>query len=82
MTISNSLVVLFIIMGAGIAVFIGWAMTHRFQGANGPRDDTETAGKEFSQVQYMRDLRMRHVEDLAAMMGGRRVLVRCLKRMG
>lgn len=54
-------------------VFIGWAVTHRFYQQE-LRPNVEGLGQEFSQVQYMRELRLRHHDQLAAMYGGRYAL--------
>ncbi|KAK4541982.1 hypothetical protein LTR36_007182 [Oleoguttula mirabilis] len=72
--VNNSLIVLCCIAGAGIAVFLGWAMTHRF---TRPVPDATThagLGNDFSQAQYMREVRLRHHDDLAVAFGGRRAL--------
>lgn len=55
-------------------VFIGWAVTHRFYQQE-LRPSVEGLGQEFSQVQYMREVRLRHHDQLAAMYGGRYALV-------
>ena len=72
MAISDAAVVLFVILGAAAAVGLGWAATHRFFiPTGGSRDDVEPGRSEFSQAQYMREVRLRHQEDLAATQYGR-----------
>lgn len=69
--ISNSAIIILCIVGAGAALLIGWAIGHKTWSA---RDDdieqrrayvSETAGP--SQYEYMRDLRERTKESIAAM---------------
>lgn len=74
--VNNSVIVLGVILGAGVAVFLGWAMTHRFQQTAGENvTNHEGLGTDFSQAQYMREVRLRHHDDLAAAFGGRRAMV-------
>ncbi|EMD00479.1 hypothetical protein BAUCODRAFT_144143 [Baudoinia panamericana UAMH 10762] len=75
MATNYTLITLAIIAGCGVCVLLGWAVAHQFF------PDTTTSsrhqhegGMEFDQQQYMREVRLRHHEDLAAMFGGRRVL--------
>lgn len=64
----DQVVVLLVIVGAGLAILMGWAATHRFY-LPGPKEDTQTAGNEFSQVQYMREVRLRNMEGIAGSYG-------------
>ena len=56
-------VVLLCILGAGVAVFLGWATT-RFFFTPAP-GDSAGHGNDFSQVQYMREVRLRNAESIA-----------------
>jgi len=69
-----SVVVPVCIFGSGAAVLLCWAAAHHFT-AQVPRDTSHLPGAEFSQERYMREVRLRHHDDLAAVMGGKRVLV-------
>ncbi|RMX77332.1 hypothetical protein D0867_16639, partial [Hortaea werneckii] len=60
------------ICGAGVLVFIGWAVSHRFVQ---PPEAKEPAAGDFNQAQYMREVRLRHQDQLAAIMGGVSALV-------
>ncbi|KAI7468547.1 hypothetical protein KC351_g13581 [Hortaea werneckii] len=65
--VSHSLIVFCCICGAGVAVFIGWAVSHRFVK---PAEAKEPAAGDFNQAQYMREVRLRHQDQLAGIMGG------------
>ncbi|KAI6827405.1 hypothetical protein KC332_g13997 [Hortaea werneckii] len=65
--VSQSLIVLCCICGAAVAVFIGWAVSHRFVK---PAETKEPASGDFNQAQYMREVRLRHQDQLAGIMGG------------
>ncbi|KAI7281970.1 hypothetical protein KC345_g3794 [Hortaea werneckii] len=65
--VSHSLIVFCCICGAGVAVFIGWAVSHRFVK---PVEAKEPAAGDFNQAQYMREVRLRHQGQLAGIMGG------------
>lgn len=67
-----AIVVCACIGGSAIGVFICWAMTHRFIL---PTSSSSLESGDFSQAQYMREVRMRHQDDLAASLGGKRALV-------
>lgn len=60
--------VLIVIVAAAAAVVLGWAST-RFFIAHPPTRDTENAGNEVSQAQYMREVRLRNTEMLAQQYG-------------
>lgn len=60
------------ICGAGVLVFIGWAVSHRFVQ---PPEAKEPVAGDFNQAQYMREVRLRHQDQLAAIMGGVSALV-------
>ncbi|RMZ12680.1 hypothetical protein D0862_02564 [Hortaea werneckii] len=70
--VSQSLIVFCCICGAGVLVFIGWAVSHRFVP---PAEAKEPAAGDFNQAQYMREVRLRHQDQLAAVMGGASALV-------
>lgn len=72
--ISDQLIVLCCIIGAGVLVFMGWAVTHRFYQQES-RPIVEGLGQEFSQAQYMREVRLRNHDQIASMNGGRYALV-------
>lgn len=67
MGISDGVVILLVILGAGASVIVGYAI-FRFFGQDGPKESTNV-GSEFNQAQYMRDVRLRNQEDLAGMYG-------------
>ncbi|TKA34258.1 hypothetical protein B0A50_00238 [Salinomyces thailandicus] len=71
MGVSNAAIVFFVIIGAAAGVALGWAMTHRFFIPVGRREDPDSARNDASQAQYMREVRLRHQEDLAATQYGR-----------
>ncbi|KAI6907521.1 hypothetical protein KC355_g18726 [Hortaea werneckii] len=50
--VSHSLIVFCCICGAGVLVFIGWAVSHRFVQ---PPEAKEPAAGDFNQAQYMRE---------------------------
>ncbi|KAI7236014.1 hypothetical protein KC330_g3969 [Hortaea werneckii] len=70
--VSHTLITFCCICGAGVAVFIGWAVSHRFVQ---PPEAKEPAAGDFNQAQYMREVRLRHQDQLAAVMGGASALV-------
>lgn len=58
------------------AVFLlGWAATHRLSRRGEEPDRTEHAPGDTSQGHYMREVRLRHQEDLAAVTYGKHALV-------
>ncbi|KAI6841542.1 hypothetical protein KC340_g2481 [Hortaea werneckii] len=65
--VSHTLITFCCICGAGVLVFIGWAVSHRFVQ---PPEAKEPAAGDFNQAQYMREVRLRHQDRLAAVMGG------------
>jgi len=74
MGLDNSVIVLFIIMGCGVSIVMGWAISHRFMAqTEEPQLHPDAATQ---QAQYMREVRLRHHDVLAVGMGGRRALVR------
>ncbi|GAB1741588.1 hypothetical protein NU219Hw_g6813t1 [Hortaea werneckii] len=66
MALGAEAVVAIAICGALAAVGMGWALTHRFYLQNRREEVVETGGSGYSQAQYMREVRLRHQEDLAA----------------
>lgn len=54
-----------IIVGAAVLLFVGWAITHRFIKSPEERE----VPNDWSQAQYMREVRVRHIDDLAARVG-------------
>lgn len=71
MAISNSAIIVCIIFGAIAAVGMGWGITHRFWMARRNEDGTAqveagAAGGRFEQAQYMREVRIRHQDNLAS----------------
>lgn len=76
MGFSYQVIVLFVILGAAGAVLLGWAATHVFHTKPPSPHGDYTAGTEFNQAVYMREVRLRHQEHLAASsQGGKRALV-------
>lgn len=67
---NNQVVVLFCIIGSGAIVFLGWAISHRFN-QDTPKEATEGASSDFSQAQYMREVRAHNYNQLIGMHGGR-----------
>jgi len=64
-------VVAIAICGALAAIGMGWALTHRFY-MNKQREEVQMPSSSgYSQAQYMREVRLRHQEDLAASQYGR-----------
>ncbi|KAI7236015.1 hypothetical protein KC330_g3968 [Hortaea werneckii] len=60
-------VVAIAICGALAAIGMGWALTHRFYMNKGREEAAaQNPGSGYSQAQYMREVRLRHQEDLAA----------------
>lgn len=53
---SYSLIVLYVILGSGGMVLVGYAISSRFLGTDGPDPSRDTEG----QAAYMRDVRMRN----------------------
>lgn len=78
--VDQSIVVLCCIVGAGVAVFMGWAISHRFYDVPTRNGIADTAN-EFSQAQYMREVRLRHHDDIAMAFGGQRALVGLLNEV-
>ena len=76
MSVPTQVVVLLVIIGAGVAVLIGWAITNQFQPSQGARDLSGFSNGDYSQAQYQRELRLRHQDEIASSMGGRRAMVR------
>ncbi|TKA78281.1 hypothetical protein B0A55_04740 [Friedmanniomyces simplex] len=66
----DTLIVLLIICGCGVAVFMGWAISHRFMPGDASNEVHPDAAAQ--QAQYMREVRLRHHDNLAAGMGGKR----------
>ncbi len=66
--IANSAVIALCIVGAGIALLIGWAIGHRLWNAddNREREGHQIESGGFSQYEYQRDLRERNKENIAA----------------
>lgn len=64
-------VVAIAICGALAAIGMGWALTHRFYMNKGREEAAQNPGSGYSQAQYMREVRLRHQEDLAASQYGR-----------
>ncbi|KAK5114134.1 hypothetical protein LTR62_002704 [Meristemomyces frigidus] len=65
-----TVVVLCVIVGCGVTVLMGWALTHRLF----PSDVAPPEDADGSQARYMREVRLRHHDDLAAGLGARAVL--------
>lgn len=66
------MVVLLCIIGAGALVLIGYATSSFFVGRR-REDDNDASHNDFSQAEYMREVRLRNQSDLQAMYGyGRR----------
>ncbi|CAK3740151.1 Hypothetical predicted protein [Lecanosticta acicola] len=67
--VRNAVIVLAIVTGAGFLVLCGFALT-RFYVFNAPaRDDLVSARQEFSQAQYMREVRLRNQGIIAGGLG-------------
>ncbi|GAB1734838.1 hypothetical protein KC343_g4479 [Hortaea werneckii] len=71
MAISHSAIIVCIIVGALAGVGMGWGITHRFWMARRGEDGTASteagaAAGHFEQAQYMREVRLRHQDNLAA----------------
>ena len=66
-----------IIVAVAAAFLVGWAVIHRMNNRGVANEDrTEHASGNTNQGQYMREVRLRHQEDLAsATYGGRKGLV-------
>ena len=71
--IDHTVIVLCVIIGAGASVVLGWAIAHHFESPAAGDNDVRT--QEADQAIYMREVRLRHHDDLAMMFGGRRALV-------
>lgn len=68
-------VVICVIIGAGVGVLFAYATTRYFFDGRA-ETNIETHGNDFSQTSYMRDVRIRNTEQIAAMNGhGRRAMV-------
>merc|ERR1712014_105422 len=59
-------VVAIAICGALAAIGMGWALTHRFYMNKQREEGVQNPSSGYSQAQYMREVRLRHQEDLAA----------------
>lgn len=71
-SLSQGAVIVIVIVGTGAAVLIGYSIFY-VSTRRGPEEDTSTAGTEFDQVRYMREVRLREVDAIAASHGlGRR----------
>lgn len=66
---NHNLIVLLIILGVAAGVLICWAGFRFFS-----ETQEETRSPPNDQMEYMREVKMRNVRDLAAMMGRRDVL--------
>ena len=71
--ISHTLIVLAVIVGAGVSVLLGWSITHHFESPGA--GDIDLPAQEANQAIYMREVRLRHHDELATMFGGQRALV-------
>ncbi|KAK4503592.1 hypothetical protein PRZ48_004507 [Zasmidium cellare] len=70
--VNSQVVVLAVVAAAGASVLCGYAIT-RFYFTDPPRQNVDGANGEFSQAAYMRDVRLRNQDGIAAVMGlGRR----------
>lgn len=70
--VNSQVIVLVCVVGAGAAVLIGYAI-HNFFFKPGADDNKAGVGDEFSQAQYMREVRLRYAEQMAGSNGyGRR----------
>ena len=76
MSVPNEVIVLLVILGAGGAVLLGWAITNHYQNPHGARDLSGLGNGEQSQAQYMRELRLRQQDNIAHSLGGSRAMVR------
>lgn len=75
---NHQVIVLGVIAGAGAAVLCGYAIT-RFYFKDPPSKNADGGEGDFNQAAYMREVRLRNQDTIAAVMGlGRRDLVRCL----
>ena len=63
-TMNDQLIVLCCVLGSGAVVFLGYATTHFFFRQESG-ENAANAGNEFSQAQYMREVRLRNAEGLA-----------------
>ena len=64
-----NLIVLLIILGAGLAVLMGYGATHVLFRASPGKSDVEglvASADELTQLQYMRQVRLRNLDVLAA----------------
>ena len=68
MSLPSQVIVLICIGGAGLSVLMAYAIGHRIMGPDRPQLDVE-AGREFSQAQYMREVRLRNCDNIAVMTG-------------
>lgn len=77
---SNPVIVLAVVAGAGFAVLMGYATARFF--LDDDQKDNRTPGQEFEQAQYMREIRLRNHEDIAASLGyNQQQLVRWASRL-
>lgn len=80
--VNPHVVTLGVIVGAGGAVCCGYAIT-RFFLRSAPQGHVDGANGEFSQAAYMRDVRLRNQDAIAAVIGlGRQDMVRMLTSRG
>lgn len=66
--VSNAVIVLAIVAGAGFVLLCGFASTRFFFG-DSRRDDLTLPGTEFNQAAYMREVRIRGQESVAGSLG-------------
>ncbi|TKA30951.1 hypothetical protein B0A50_01919 [Salinomyces thailandicus] len=68
MGISHAGIIVCIIVGAAAGVALGWSITHRFwvQGKSDGTAPTEASAAGGEQASYMRDVRLRHHDNLAS----------------
>lgn len=73
--VNNQVIVLIVVVAAGASVLCGYAVT-RFFFSDPPRQNGVDANGEFSQAAYMREVRLRNQDNVAAVMGfGRQDIV-------
>lgn len=65
------LVIFLVIIGAGAAVCIGWAIYNHYRTRLNSSDMQDNREAEMEQTQYMREVRFRNKEDLTRMYGYR-----------
>lgn len=69
MALSKEAVILLVLVGCVVAVLIGYSI--HFISTNGFHDDEEEREMSHEQKQYMRGLRLKHIEFLASQVGRR-----------